>query len=1031
MFRLIATTIAALILIMTFTASIMAEQVAYPPQKYSNDGYGIPPLTKNKNYMSGYEPPFMIGLLNTGQIRATYVNNGTFGTAYLANPDCGELPCPGFVTPAYDIGGDYTEYLFAGAVWVGGIVGDDTLVSVGADGWFPVMEFFPDDSIYNFDGPVNQSLWAHFTDTITDPDLTDFDPYDNRYHLPINLRIANRAYIWYSDPPALDAEHYSIIYDMVITNIGDQPIQDGYAALYFDADVAKHSEQYGGFTDDLTGSLRDHGIAYIIDNDGDPFEGAYDEISPTRLFAFRFLNISFNAPDTGYNWWISNGNPSLDFGPQPLDEDSNLQCYFGEHTGTPTGDPGKYCMISKNNWDYDQIKSDDSIPGWTRPNLFQAIDFANGYDTRFLMSIGPFDLAPDSSVRILYTTLTGDSVHHDPSNFINNFGDDSAFLANLDFSDVINNAATAETMAQFLVNPLHPPVGLRIIANSDDSVTIEWDPYGFDEVDDYEVFLYKIPPDSLPYPDIVPPWLELQDLSIMESVDNTDKYYQYVFDTLQQGHFYYAGVANVTDARATGDKCDPVLIYPGGRINVPEIRDKYIFVEQGNLAEIFWEEPAGVDVDHYNIYKKLLSDTLPGLFYPRYDTGQFAATVPPIDSFYRNDRWFYYYAMEPYAQTDSGITYLGDIPEDSSIYVVTAVDDYGHESSFSDTVYVYVLDNFAPRDILVMNCRQGTMQVDRVLCDSLIAFYDYVLSTNYGYYSFPDSLDAYGGYTKPDWWRDLIPYDLVIIDGGLGLDVITDNAPFLNSVDGLEKYIYSGGKLAYFGSFCGIRGEHIQEPPDYYPLDDNWFITDYFGVDSVFHTGLMYYFNNDISVDSLIGLTAANPVWPGIPYITYNPINNALGSLSSVWPAGTAPTPSTFKVNNMGRTIYRVETDYPDQSLIENHSLGVKSYPGHGATYLFGFHLWYMDPAQAALLIDYLMADTPDPEPAYLCGNANGDDKVNVGDAVFVINYVFRDGAPPDPLIAGDANGDGITNVGDAVYLINYVFRGGPPPQCK
>jgi hypothetical protein len=32
--------------------------------------------------------------------------------------------------------------------------------------------------------------------------------------------------------------------------------------------------------------------------------------------------------------------------------------------------------------------------------------------------------------------------------------------------------------------------------------------------------------------------------------------------------------------------------------------------------------------------------------------------------------------------------------------------------------------------------------------------------------------------------------------------------------------------------------------------------------------------------------------------------------------------------------------------------------------------------------------------------------------------------------IAGDANYDGNVNVGDAVYLINYVLRGGPVPCC-
>jgi hypothetical protein len=62
------------------------------------------------------------------------------------------------------------------------------------------------------------------------------------------------------------------------------------------------------------------------------------------------------------------------------------------------------------------------------------------------------------------------------------------------------------------------------------------------------------------------------------------------------------------------------------------------------------------------------------------------------------------------------------------------------------------------------------------------------------------------------------------------------------------------------------------------------------------------------------------------------------------------------------------------------------------------------------------------------CGDANGDDQINVGDAVFIINYVFKGGEPPDPLCEADANGDGDVNVADAVYLINFVFKGGNPP---
>lgn len=65
---------------------------------------------------------------------------------------------------------------------------------------------------------------------------------------------------------------------------------------------------------------------------------------------------------------------------------------------------------------------------------------------------------------------------------------------------------------------------------------------------------------------------------------------------------------------------------------------------------------------------------------------------------------------------------------------------------------------------------------------------------------------------------------------------------------------------------------------------------------------------------------------------------------------------------------------------------------------------------------------------SYIKGDANGDGAINVGDAVYIISYVFRGGPAPSPPTAGDANCDGNVNVGDAVYLISYIFRGGPAP---
>ncbi len=65
--------------------------------------------------------------------------------------------------------------------------------------------------------------------------------------------------------------------------------------------------------------------------------------------------------------------------------------------------------------------------------------------------------------------------------------------------------------------------------------------------------------------------------------------------------------------------------------------------------------------------------------------------------------------------------------------------------------------------------------------------------------------------------------------------------------------------------------------------------------------------------------------------------------------------------------------------------------------------------------------------PLY-CGDANTDGLVDIADIIFLINYFFLMGSPPDPFIAGDVNLNGDIDVGDVIYLINYLFLSGTPP---
>jgi len=64
----------------------------------------------------------------------------------------------------------------------------------------------------------------------------------------------------------------------------------------------------------------------------------------------------------------------------------------------------------------------------------------------------------------------------------------------------------------------------------------------------------------------------------------------------------------------------------------------------------------------------------------------------------------------------------------------------------------------------------------------------------------------------------------------------------------------------------------------------------------------------------------------------------------------------------------------------------------------------------------------------WVAGDVTGDDLVDIADAVFLLNYLFRSGPAPDPLEKGDINWDGEITLSDALYLLNYLYKGGPAP---
>jgi hypothetical protein len=55
-------------------------------------------------------------------------------------------------------------------------------------------------------------------------------------------------------------------------------------------------------------------------------------------------------------------------------------------------------------------------------------------------------------------------------------------------------------------------------------------------------------------------------------------------------------------------------------------------------------------------------------------------------------------------------------------------------------------------------------------------------------------------------------------------------------------------------------------------------------------------------------------------------------------------------------------------------------------------------------------------------GNANGDETLNIADAVFALSYIFSAGQVPACFDAVDANDDGRVNIADPIRILAYLF---------
>ncbi len=68
------------------------------------------------------------------------------------------------------------------------------------------------------------------------------------------------------------------------------------------------------------------------------------------------------------------------------------------------------------------------------------------------------------------------------------------------------------------------------------------------------------------------------------------------------------------------------------------------------------------------------------------------------------------------------------------------------------------------------------------------------------------------------------------------------------------------------------------------------------------------------------------------------------------------------------------------------------------------------------------------PPLSYTPGDASGDGLVDLGDVVYLINYLYKGGVRPASMKAADPNADCLVDVGDVVHLISYLYKSGSAP---
>lgn len=117
----------------------------------------------------------------------------------------------------------------------------------------------------------------------------------------------------------------------------------------------------------------------------------------------------------------------------------------------------------------------------------------------------------------------------------------------------------------------------------------------------------------------------------------------------------------------------------------------------------------------------------------------------------------------------------------------------------------------------------------------------------------------------------------------------------------------------------------------------------------------------------------------------------------------------------------------PDGTLNENDTTSIDFFQGEIGnliTYLSGAVA--LTPVLTGQLFTF---GEPPTGNQFVRGNINGTGVVDLGDAIYALNYLFSDGGTPPCLDAADVNDDDSVDLADAIRMINWMFLDGDQPE--